>query len=76
MVCVVQAQNLSKLAVLQDEQHSSEKRLAELRQQLDSQQALLQSQVRCGHKHLPIGLPYILLLLHPACLPACMCVCM
>ncbi|KAL0020621.1 hypothetical protein WJX79_002482 [Trebouxia sp. C0005] len=41
----VQAQNLSKLAVLQDEHHSSERHLAELQQQLDTQQARLQSQI-------------------------------
>jgi len=66
---------MSKLAVLQEEQHSSETRLAELRQQLDTQQARLQSQVRCRHKHLPIDLLFVLLLLHHACLPGCMYTC-
>ncbi len=68
----MQAQNMSKLAVLQEEQRSSETRLAELRQQLDTQQARLQSQVRCRQKRLPVDLPSVLLLLHPACLHLCM----
>ena len=69
MICAVQAQNMSKLAVLQDEQHGSETRLAELRQQLDTQQARLQSQVRCRHKHLPMPV-------RPAAVASCLSVCM
>ncbi len=67
---------MSKLAVLQEEQHGSETRLAELRQQLDTQQARLQSQVGCRQKRLPVDVLFILLLLHHACLPVCLHLCM